>query len=53
MNRTATRWTGGRSAGVGILILGLAFAIAPQAQGLDNYNRTFGVCMSGRGYTVG
>jgi hypothetical protein len=27
MNRTATRWTGGRSAGVGILILGLAFAM--------------------------
>ena len=31
MNRTATRWTGGRFAGVGILILGIALALAPEA----------------------
>jgi hypothetical protein len=33
MNRTANRWTGGRSAArVGILILGIALAIAPEAR---------------------
>jgi hypothetical protein len=31
MNKTATRWTGGRFAGVGILILGIALALAPEA----------------------
>ena len=32
MNRTASRWTGGRSvARVGILILGIALAIAPRS----------------------
>ena len=39
MNRKATRWIGGRSAGVGMLILGVAFAIAPQAHA---WGRRFG-----------
>jgi len=40
MNRTANRWTGGRSAArLGILILGIALAIAPEARA---WGRRFG-----------
>jgi hypothetical protein len=50
MNRTATRWTCGRSAGVGILILGVAFAIAPQAHA---WGRRFGYGRFGGGGLYG
>jgi hypothetical protein len=56
MNRKATRWTGGRSAGVGILILGVAFAIAPQAHAWGRrfgYGRFGGGGLYGGGYDGG
>src|SRR5260370_41467320 len=50
MNRMATRWTGGRFAGVGILILGIALALAPEAFA---WGRRFGYGRFGGGGLYG